>query len=285
MTKRITAILAAVTLFAASVTVAILVDGSGRSTVAQDDAPDFAELTDAFTPEETAAIIQLIEAYIAANPGFVRDYIMSDPDVIRDAVTELERRRLEDEASRQAEAIAENRDLLVSSDLNAVLGNPDGDVTLVEFFDYNCSYCRRALDDMNRLLDEDPGLRIVLKEFPVLGAGSTEAAQVAAAVNIIAPEAYPRFHRLLLGSSSQATGEAAIAAAVEAGVEEQLLRITMQTPGAIAHIEEAYQIADALGINGTPTYVLGNEVIVGAVGYDALRQMIDSVRNCGQTVC
>lgn len=283
MTGRIAATLVALVLLAGTLAIASLADGWGGTSVAQGEPA--AAIGDAFTPEQQAAINAMIEAYIEANPDFVRDYVLENPELIQEAVVELERRRLEAEAERQAAAIADNSDLLVASELNAVLGNPDGDVTLVEFFDYNCSYCRRALDDMNRLLAEDPGLRIVLKEFPVLGAGSTEAAQVAAAVNLIAPDRYPTFHRLLLGSTSQATGATAIEAAVEAGVDEEALRATMQTPGAIAHIEEAYRIADALGINGTPTYVLGNEVIVGAVGYDTLRSMIDSVRLCGRTSC
>jgi protein-disulfide isomerase len=125
----------------------------------------------------------------------------------------------------------------------------------------------------------------VLKEFPVLGVGSTEAAQVAAAVNIVAPELYDQFHLLLLGSSAQASLDLAISAAIEVGVDEVALRAAMESDEIIATIEETYMLADALALTGTPSYVLGNEVIVGAVGYDALKGMIESVRACGETAC
>lgn len=290
MSRRIATTAAAIALTAGGVAFAVLSDGfDGPTEAVAQEAPatpaPVIDQTGAFTPEEQAAILQLIEGYIDANPGFVRDYLMENPEVIRDAVTELERRRVANEAEAQAEAIERNRDLLFESGRHAILGNPDGDVTLVEFFDYNCTYCRRTLDDVERLLNDDPGLRIVLKEFPVLGTGSTEAAQVAAAVNMIAPEAYATFHRLLLGSSAQATEPLAIAAAIEAGVDEGALRAAMETPEAIGYIEEAYRLADALSINATPTFVIANEVVVGAVGYDSLRGIIASVRECGETTC
>ncbi|MGD9739066.1 MAG: DsbA family protein [Bauldia sp.] len=240
---------------------------------------------DAFTAEQQAAINAMIGNYIAANPGFIRDYLMANPNVIRDAATELERRRLDEEAARQAEAIAQYRDQLLHSPRQAVIGNPDGDVTLVEFFDYNCTYCKRALDDMNRLVADDPNLRIVLKEFPVLGVGSTEAAQVAAGVIMIAPDRYDAFHQLLLGSAAPATGELAMAAAEQVGIDRAALTEALQSNEIVATINEAYVMAGALGLTGTPSYVIGDQVVVGAVGYDALRGMIDSMRECGQAAC
>ena len=298
MRQRLTAaIIAVIAVTAGGFLYAILADGSGQDPVA--DAQPAAEpevvaqatpipVTDptgTFTADEQAAINQMIGDYIANNPSFIRDYLMANPEVIREAVTELERRRIDEEAARQAEAIALHRDLLLHSPRQAVIGNPDGDVTLVEFFDYNCSYCKRALDDMVRLVDEDPNLRIVLKEFPVLGVGSTEAAQVATAVILVAPELYNDFHNLLLGSAAQATLDLAISAAVEVGIDEAELRAAMESDEIIATIEESYMLADALALTGTPSYVLGNEVIVGAVGYDVLKGMIESVRTCGETIC
>ncbi len=253
--------------------------------VAQVDPAVMAEVNEIFDANEQQAINTMIAAYIAANPGFIRDYLITNPEVIREAVNELEARRINEEAARQAEAIAQNAELLTNSPRQAVIGNPQGDVTLVEFFDYNCTYCKRALDDMNRLVAEDPNLRIVLKEFPVLGQGSTEAAQVAAAVILIAPERYDAFHQLLLMSAAGATGEIAVQAAVQVGVDQTALLTAMTSNEVIATIEEAYVLAAALGLTGTPSYVIGNEVVVGAVGYDALRSRIQSMRQCGQTFC
>ena len=292
-----TAIIAVTAVIVGGVLYAFVVDGTNQSpsaeaepaaapmTVAQATPIPVIDETGTFTEAEQAAINQMIANYLATNAGFVRDYLLANPEVIREAATELERRRINQEASRQADAIALHSDLLLNSPRQAVIGNPNGDVTLVEFFDYNCTYCKRALGDVTRLIDEDPNLRIVLKEFPVLGVGSTEAAQVAAAVAIIAPELYAEFHFLLLGSSAQASLDLAIGAAVEAGVDEAELRDAMESDEIIATIEESYMLADALALTGTPSYVLGNEVIVGAVGYDALRNMIEAVRACGETVC
>jgi protein-disulfide isomerase len=294
-----TAIIAIVAVIVGGFLYAFLSDGSRESptavaetapvTIAQatptQTATPVVDVTGTLTEAQQAAVNQMIGDYLATNIDFIRDYLVNNPEVIRDAVTELERRRIDDEAARQADAIALHRDLLLYSPRQAVLGNPDGDVTLVEFFDYNCTYCKRALSDMTRLVNEDPNLRVVLKEFPVLGVGSTEAAQVASAVAMIAPDRYEAFHLLLLGSSAQANMDLAISAAVEAGVDEVALRQAMQSDEITATIEESYMLADALALTGTPSFVLGNEVIVGAVGYDAMKSMIDSVRACGETAC
>jgi protein-disulfide isomerase len=241
--------------------------------------------TDTFTAAEQAAINEMIGAYLAANGGFVREYLLANPEVLQEVVTELERQRINQQTAQQADAVNLYQDLLFFSPRSAVIGNPNGDITLVEFFDYNCSYCKRALDDMNRLIADDPGLRVVLKEFPVLGLGSTEAAQVAGAVVLLAPDLYGEFHQLLLGTQAQATGALALAAAAEIGLDIAQIEAMVGTAEVSAVIEESYMLADALGLTGTPSYVIGNEVIVGAIGYDSLRGMIDSIRACGATVC
>lgn len=243
------------------------------------------DTTGVFTEAEQAAINRMIGDYIANNAGFVREYLLQNPEILQEVVTELERRRIDQEATRQAEAIDLQRELIFESPRQAVLGNPDGDVTLVEFFDYNCTYCKRALNDMNALIAQDPNLRVVLKEFPVLGVGSTEAAQIAAAVALLAPDRYGEFHNLLLGSAAQATKDLALAAAAEIGLDVAEVETLSETPEAMAFIEESYMLADALGLTGTPSYILGDEVIVGAVGFEALTAMIASIRECGETTC
>lgn len=240
---------------------------------------------EAFSDAQRAAIEAIIQAYLAEHPDFIRDFLLENPEVIQDAVVELERRRAEEEAARQAEVLAEQSDVLLYSPRQVVLGNPDGDVTLVEFFDYNCTYCRQSLSDIVQLIADDPDLRLVLKEFPVLGEGSVQAAQVAAVVNMIAPEQYWSFHQLLLGSGVAASTETALAAAEQIGLDPQQIEDNLGDEEVVATIEESYSLADALGINGTPTFVLANEVIVGAVGYDSLRAKIEAVRACGSTVC
>ena len=297
MRSRITAtVIAIIAVVVGGVIYTLVADGIGQGDavdaaaegpiiVAQATPIPVPDATATFTEAEQAAINEMIGNYLATNGGFIRDYLLANPEVLQEVVTELERRRIDAETARQAEAIALHRDLIFDSPRQSVIGNPNGDVTLVEFFDYNCTYCKRTLDDLNRLIADDPNLRIVLKEFPVLGAGSTDAAQVAGAVAMLAPERYGEFYQLLLSSPAQATGDLALAAAAEIGLDTTEINAIKGTPEVIAFIEESYMLADALGLTGTPSWVLGDEVIVGAVGYDILREMIDSMRACGETTC
>jgi protein-disulfide isomerase len=161
-----------------------------------------------------------------------------------------------------------------------VVGNPDGDVTLVEFFDYNCGYCKRALPDLMGLMKDDPKLRVVLKEFPVLGPGSVEAAQVAVAVRMQdkGGKKYLDFHQRLLGGRGQADKAKALAAAKDAGLDMARLEKDMASDEVRANIDENFKLAEALGLNGTPSYVIGREVVVGAVGAAALKEKVEEAR-------
>ncbi|GAB4542386.1 MAG: DsbA family protein [Roseibium sp.] len=215
----------------------------------------------------------------------VRDYLLANPEVISEALTELDRREREAAEAARVQALTDSADILFNSTRQVVLGNPEGSVTLVEFFDYNCGYCKRAHGDMVKLMEENPELKMVLKEFPVLGQGSVEAAQVAVAVNSIAPEKYGEFHEALLLSRGQANRASALAAATGVGLAEEDLLAAMQTDEASQTIEEVYSLANRLGLTGTPSYVIGNEVIMGAVGYDQLSEKLDAMQNCDQTTC
>jgi protein-disulfide isomerase len=217
--------------------------------------------------------------------AIVKDYLMAHPEVIRDAMQALEAKQAAAEADARKSGVAKYADTLFNSTRQAVLGNPKGDVTLVEFFDYNCGYCKRAHADMQKLIEEDKGLRVILKEFPVLGPGSEEAAQVAVAVNLIAPEKYHLFFDELLMSKGEVNGARAMAVAVDLGLDKDAVKARMKDPEIGATINESYGLAQALGINGTPSYVLQNDVVIGAVGYDTLKGKIKSVRACGSTTC
>ncbi len=225
------------------------------------------------------------DAQAPVSGEFIRTYLLDNPEVIRDAFFELERRQAEAEKTQRIAKISDNESILFNSTRQAVLGNPEGDVTLVEFMDYNCGYCKRAHADMTRLLEEDPKLRVVLKEFPVLGQPSVEAAHVAAAVNLVAPENYGAFHDKLMTSKGRANGAKALQAAKEIGIEDDALAAALKDPEVSATIEEAYGLAKTLGLTGTPAYVVGDEVVFGAVGVDELRAKIKSVRECGSTSC
>jgi protein-disulfide isomerase len=210
----------------------------------------------------------------------MREYLISHPEVLQEAVAELEKRQSMAEAGKSKAAIAEHRDALLHSPRQVTLGNPDGDVTLVEFFDYNCGYCKHALGDMMTFLKNDPKLRVVLKEFPVLGPGSVEAAQIAVAMRMQdkSGKKYLDFHQKLLGGRGQADRAKALTAAKEAGADMARLEKDSKSPEVRETLDESMKLAEALGINGTPSYVIGDKMLPGAVGLPALKDQIAASR-------
>jgi len=215
----------------------------------------------------------------------IRDYLINNPEVIQEAIAELQKRQAAAETSQRQQALAALKPQIFDSPHGVVIGNPQGDVTLVEFFDYNCGYCKKALADMQELIKSDPKLKVVLKEFPVLGPGSVEAAQIAVALRLVAPDKYYAFHEKLLGDRGQANKARAFAAAAEVGVDTAALEKQLSNPEINATLQENLQLADQLGIDGTPSYVVGDAVIIGAVGHDQIRGALDSVRKCGKAQC
>ena len=210
----------------------------------------------------------------------VKDYLLTHPEVMQDVMTELEKRQQAADAEKHRTAIVENKATLFSSPHQVVLGNPQGSVTMVEFFDYNCGYCKRAMSDMLTLIKTDGNLKFVLKEFPVLGEGSVEAARVAVAARMqdATGKKYVEFHQKLLGGRGGADKTRALAVAKEVGLDMSRLERDMGSDEVKQTIEENMKLAEALGVSGTPSYVVGEEVVVGAVGLDALREKIGAER-------
>jgi len=218
--------------------------------------------------------------------GVVRNYLLQHPEVLQEAMAVLEQRMAEEEAKKHSAAVKDNAQLLYNSPREVVLGNPQGDVTFVEFFDYNCGYCRRALSDMLDLMKSDNKLKVVLKEFPVLGPGSREAAEVAVAVRMQdkTGKKYLEFHQKMFTSRGQADRAKALSVAKEIGLDMTRLEKDMASPEVKATLDESMKLAEAIGLNGTPSYVVGPNVVVGAVGLDALRQKVNTAR-CGKETC
>ena len=216
----------------------------------------------------------------------IKNYLVSHPEVLEDAMTELNKRQAAAEAEKHEASVAQNSDTIFNSPRGVLLGNKDGDVTFVEFFDYNCGYCKRAMADMLDLMKSDSKLKVVLKEFPVLSQGSVEAAQVAVAVRMQDPggKKYLDFHQKLLGGRGPADKARAIAAAKDAGLDVGRLEKDLANPEVKATIEENFKLAEAMGMNGTPRYVIGKEIVVGAIGLDGLREKIGMAR-CGKATC
>ncbi|MBB4050475.1 thiol-disulfide isomerase/thioredoxin [Devosia subaequoris] len=217
------------------------------------------------------------------NP-MIEQFLLDDPKVLQRASTALEQTLRAEEAARSETALAEFRDQIFNAPDQIVLGNPDGDVTLVEFFDYNCGYCRAALPDMATLLAEDPNLRIILKEFPILSNESIDAARIGVLVGE-SDANYWDFHSALFTSRGKIDKSVALAAAQDLGLSPVELELQMGDPRVAQTIQSSYEIAQALGITGTPTYIIGNEIIPGAIGADELRARIADMRECGKTQC
>ncbi len=216
----------------------------------------------------------------------IKNYLVNHPEVLEEAMAELSKRQAAAETRKHEASIAQNAEAIFNSPRQVVLGNKDGDVTFVEFFDYNCGYCKRAMGDMLDLMKSDPKLRVVLKEFPVLSQGSVEAAQVGVAVRMQDPtgKKYLDFHQRLLNGRGAADKARAIQAAKEAGLDTARIEKDIASPEVRATIEESFKLAEAMGMNGTPSYVIGKQIVIGAVGVEALKEKI-SIARCGKATC
>ncbi len=233
-----------------------LLGAGGRLALAQ---------ADGLAPDERAEIEEVVRAYLLENP-----------QVIVEALEILQAREQAAERRLQQESLVERRDEVFDSPRSPVIGNPEGDITLVEFFDYQCGYCKRMVDQVFQLTEEDPDLRIVLKEFPILGPGSVMAARAALAAG--QQGLYAELHNALMQHRGALDEETILGLAAEVGLDVERLRADMDSPEVAAEIEANLALAEALGIRGTPAFIVGDRVVPGAVGYEMLKSLIDSQR-------
>lgn len=214
-----------------------------------------------------------------ATREIIREYLLERPEVLEEAMMALRTRRQEEKLARTQAAIADNRVALLSHEMSPVSGNPDGDVTLVEFFDYACGYCKRSLSVMINLLSSDPQLRVVWKELPVLGPASRIAARASMAA--ARQGRYLAFHEAVMGTRDGLTEESVLAIAGRIGLDVERLQQDMADPAIETYLEETNQLARELGIEGTPAFVVGNTLVPGAVGEARLKQLIAEARSGG----
>jgi len=215
-----------------------------------------------------------------------REYLLKNPEVLQDVIAELERRRAAEQAQSQADVLRTERDKIFNSPNDYVIGNPQGDVTLVEFLDYNCPYCRKAVLDVKALVKTDPKLRVVLKEFPVLGPQSLEASRVAlAAKPQLKGERLLEYHSRLMDARGQVNGDKAKAVAKDMGLDIARLERDLTSAQGQAILQENAALGDKLGLTGTPAFVIGEQVISGAIGLEPLQQAIANMRACGKANC
>ena len=216
--------------------------------------------------------------------GMVEDYLLENPRILQRVAAALEREIRLAETERSRAALASLHAEVYEDPDHIVLGNPEGDVTLVELFDYNCGFCRQSLPDLVALMEEDANLKVVLKEMPVLGDESEAAARIALAVHATGGD-YWSFHKALFTSRGRVDAQTALATAEALGHDGLALMQHAESAETTAALERNEALARALGVTGTPSYILGDEVIAGAVGLDQLRLRIANLRDCGSTIC
>lgn len=207
----------------------------------------------------------------------VKDYLIKNPEVMIEVQEALNDKQQLKVAESQSTTIQSMKQEIFNSPNDAVLGNPNGKVTLVEFFDYNCGYCKKSYPEIQNLIKNDPNLRIVIKDFPILGPDSVQAHIVARAFMKILPEKYKDFHKELLTQEGRSNEDKAIKIALKLGANEKKLREAMADKSLQQAFVDNGQLAYALNINGTPSYILGKEVLVGAVGENILKSKIASM--------
>ncbi len=216
----------------------------------------------------------------------VRDYLIKNPEVLQEVMVELDKKQQEESSRAQSAALSESKDILYSSKHSSVVGNPEGNVTIVEFFDYNCGYCKRAVADLGELMKADPNLRVILKDLPVLGEDSVQASQVALAVQRqLSGEKLFKYHYDLMHSTGRVGAQQALAMAQSMGLDMERLRKDMKSDDIRAALQENYALGDKLGLSGTPAFVVGDTVVPGAVGKLPLQQMVANTRKCGKASC
>ena len=215
----------------------------------------------------------------------IENYLMSDPTILQRMNDKLTEQKQVAARAAMKQELADHADEIYQSADNVILGNPKGDVTLVEMFDYNCTFCKGALPDLAALIAEDHDLKVILKQFPILTSGSIDAARVAVLVNQNPNINYWDFHQKMFASRGEVGAGQALQVAEQLGGNRAELMLDMNGKHATEAIQASYKLAQELNVGGTPTYILGDELIPGAMPIDQIKQKIANLRKCGSTVC
>ncbi|HXV23007.1 MAG TPA: DsbA family protein [Alphaproteobacteria bacterium] len=209
----------------------------------------------------------------------VRNYLLEHPEVLVEALQRYQQQQQIDAAGQDRAAIAAHRDALLSDEAAPVGGNPEGDVTLVEFFDYNCPYCRRVAPAVLEAEQKDPQLRVVYKEFPILGPNSDYAARAALAAHRQSQEKYIELHKALMASSGVVDEARVLETARSVGLDLGRLKADMEDPVIAEAIAGNLALAEALRITGTPGFVIGDIVFRGATDTASILGLIKRARS------
>jgi len=205
----------------------------------------------------------------AAMEQLVKDTILANPEIIPEAINRLQQNEV-------SKLLASNREAIETPFAGAWAGAADADVVLVEFFDFNCPFCRQSAADVDRLLAEDPKLKVVFRDMPVLGPDSERFAQ--ASLSAANQGKYRKFYTSVFNGQGSLSQERLIRTVRQAGLNEREVARDLNSKALRSEIEKNIGLSRALGLTGTPSYVVGERILSGAVGYDALKQAVDEAR-------
>jgi protein-disulfide isomerase len=209
----------------------------------------------------------------------IRAYLLENPEVLVEAMNELQARR-DAKAAQDDVAMVQNNKAAIFQDANSwVGGNPDGDITVVEFVDYRCGYCRKAHEEVAELVKSDGNIRFVLKEFPILGEQSLESSKFAIAVRMLYGDAaYAKAHDTLITLRGDATAQTLARVASDLGHDPDAVAAQMEKPEVMAIIQANHALGTTMQINGTPTFVVDKTMVRGYVPLDGMRQLVEQSR-------
>jgi protein-disulfide isomerase len=206
----------------------------------------------------------------------IHDYLMQHPDVLLSALRKAEDKMNHDDAVKASQAVTEHHKDVFNDPTTPIGGNPHGDVTVVEFFDYRCPYCKQVEPSLESMLKQDAKLRLVYKEFPILGPASITAAHAALAAQ--RQGKYDAFHAAMMAARGNITDETVYRIAGSVGLDIDKLKRDMASPEIAQTIKANIKLADALDIHGTPAFIIGDKVVPGAIDLDALKTMVSDAR-------
>lgn len=234
------------------------------------------------TPALAFDLTAMTEAERAAFRTEIRSYLMENPEVLMEAIGVLEQRKQKDAMQADLDMLATNHDTIFNDPASWVGGNPEGDITVVEFLDYRCGYCRKSYEEVEELVKSDGNIRFVVKEFPILGEQSTLSSQFAIATRMVAgDEAYKRAHDALITLRGDATPDTLGALAKDLGLDADAILAKMSAPEVQEIIAANHALGTTMQINGTPSFVIDQTMVRGYVPLDAMRQIVEGQRRDG----
>lgn len=230
-------------------------------------------------PAQALDLDNLTEAERATLHSEIRAYLLENPEVIMEAVAVLEERQAQGQAQADVDLVRANSDAIFNDGHSWVGGNPEGDITLVEFMDYRCGYCRRAVDEVNGLLEEDGNIRFIVKEFPILGEESVLASRFAIATQQVAgDEAYKSVHDALMAYNGAMNDTGFTRLADSLGLDANAIVAAMDSEAVTEVIAANHALGQRLQISGTPSFVMGDQMLRGFLPQDAMQDIANDIR-------